>query len=47
MTFAISGNYLNNMITYEVKTDDYETFDLSLKSPGEIKESLPEKLILT
>jgi hypothetical protein len=47
MTFAISGIYLNNMITYEVKTDDYNTFDLSLKSPGEIKELLPETLTLT
>lgn len=34
------------MVTYEVKTDDFERFDLSLKSPGDIKELLPEKLTI-
>ena len=47
MTFAITGQYLNNIITYEVKTEDYNNFDLSLKSPGEIKKLLPESLKLT
>ncbi|MCU7548725.1 hypothetical protein OCK74_06325 [Chitinophagaceae bacterium LB-8] len=46
MTFDISGIYQNNQIAYSVSSNDFETFDLTLRDAGGIKELLPEKLTL-
>ena len=46
MTFTVSGIYQNNKVAYSVNSTDFETFDLTLQDPGDIKEFLPEKITL-